>query len=80
MKPHNESFKCDQCRTLISYTPYGHITECEHHPLEPITVQTNGERSSFSLILAKFAREENPVTKSVYRDILRNRIDIGDIS
>jgi len=74
------SFECEYCKTLIHDTPAGHITGCEHHPMEKLIPQQRNKRSDFLRILAELAREQNPVTRSVQRGILKERLDMGDLS
>lgn len=74
------SFKCEHCKTLISDTPHGYITECEHYPMGKLEPQARNERSDFMRVLAEFARDTNAVTRSVHRDILKGRLDRNDVS
>ncbi len=38
------------------------------------TIKPQGDRSTFAMILKKYHRETNPVTKHVLRDILKKRL------
>jgi len=74
------SFECEHCKAQILDTPHGYITECEHYPMEKLKPQPRNKRSDFLRVLAEFAREQNPITKSVQRDILKGRLERNDIS
>ncbi len=76
MKP----FNCKQCRTFISTTPYGQLTECEHHLFQALPPWPKNKRTDFLRLLNEFVIEENVVTKSVFRQILKRRISHDDIS
>lgn len=65
------SFECEHCKTPIVDAPQGYITGCEHYPLRPLKPKPHHKRTEFLRVLAEFARAENPVTKSVMRDILK---------
>ena len=74
------SFECEVCKTLIHDTSVGRITECEHYPFTELEPTPANKRSSFLQILAIYARDTNPVTKSVHRNILQDRINRTDLS
>jgi len=76
MKP----FNCEQCRSRICFAPAGQITECEHHPLQPLEPWPRNQRTDFLRLVAELVREENVVTKSVIRQIIKGRIDREDLS
>lgn len=74
------NFECSICKTQILDTPHGYITGCEHYPLEKLEPHPRNKRKDFIRVLAEYARDENAVTKSVHRDILKGRLDMDDIS
>lgn len=73
-------FDCEQCRKRITLVPEGQLTGCEHHPMPALEAWPNNKRSSFLRVLIEYTREENVVTKSVIRQILKGRIDREDLS
>lgn len=74
------SFNCPICKIAILDSPHGYITGCEHYPMEELKPLPTNEREDFLYVLARFARDTNPVTKSVHRDILKGRLDRDDVS
>ena len=74
------NFVCEQCKTLILNTSHGQLNACEHYPLTLLEEGLRNQRSDFLRVLAEFTRAENPVTKSVLRDILKKRLDTSDVS
>jgi hypothetical protein len=60
------SFNCGHCGAI--------------NPLEKLEPKPRNKRTSFMRVLAEFARETNPVTRSVRRDILKGRLDRNDLS
>lgn len=74
------SFECEKCRTLIHDSTLGYITGCEHYPIEKLKPQERHKRTDFPSLLAKYVRAENVGTKSVYKQILKSRIENGDLS
>ena len=73
------SFECPDCKTAIVDTPHGCITQCEHYPFEKLTPKLPNKRTDILRVLAEYVREKNPVTKSVMREILNNRLKSNEI-
>ena len=72
-------FNCEHCNTPIIDSDHGYITECEHYPLEKLKPHPRNKRYDFMRVLAEFVRDDNPVTKSVHREILKGRLDKGEL-
>ena len=72
------SFYCEQCGTLIVDTEHGYITKCEHYPIE---IEEHPERRTHFLeLLQEYQIQDNPVTKSVTKQIIKRRVDEIDFS
>jgi len=68
------SFTCEYCGTDIIDTDAGYITGCEHYPIEK-PVEHRHRRTSFLELLIEHQTHENPLTKSVTKQIIKNRVD-----
>jgi len=67
-----ETFHCEECKTRCVATGDGYITGCEHHPLK---MENNPHRrASFLELVIKHQETKNPVTASVYKDIIIKRV------
>lgn len=68
--------KCKECFAMLTATQEGLITGCEHHLVVAHT--TPNRRTTFLELLQKHTISGNVVTQSVYRDIIKARIDNVD--
>ena len=63
---------CEGCGKTCIDTDAGYITGCEHYPLKP--VENPSRKTNFLELIIKHQVTDNPVTSSVYREIIGRRV------